>query len=71
MSPEFDFGVNASREGLIEQIAQFSRKYQWHDMALSERGFYAPKRFTSSPSLTNTQVRIWGPKTFKMSKIVS
>ena len=38
-------------------------------MALSELGFYGPKRFTISPGLTNTKVGILGTKNVqKMSK---
>ena len=45
-----------------------AKKWHWRTMALSERGFYEPKRFTMSPGLTITKVRIWGPKPSKMSK---
>ena len=35
---------------------------------MSEHAIQTPKRFTISPSLTDTTVRIWGPKTSNMSK---
>ena len=44
------------------------KKCFWHDMALSVHEFYAPKRFTVSPGLTITKVRIWGLNPSKMSK---
>ena len=43
-------------------------EWHWHDMEMSEHGFYAPKRFKTSPGLTNTKVRSWGPKPSNMSK---
>ena len=39
-----------------------------YDVAKSQHAFYAPKRFTISPGLTITKVRIWGPEPSKMSK---
>ena len=49
ISPDLVLGVNASREGLIGKCASFQRKSGiGMDMALSEHGFYAPKRFTVS-----------------------
>ena len=41
--------------GLVENML---RKWLGYDMALSEHAVYAPKRFTISPGLTNTEVRI-------------
>ena len=53
----------------MKKCAQFRRKSViGMDMALSEHGFYAPKRFTLSPCLTNTKVRIGGQKPSNMSK---
>ena len=68
MSPDFNFGVNASREGLIEKMRSLTEKWHWHDMALSEHGFHAPKLFTISSCLTNTKVGIWGPTPSNRSK---
>ena len=64
--PDFDLGVNASREGLIE--IKLAEKWHWHDMALSEHGFYAPKRFTIRTGLTNTKVKFCRRTPSKMSK---
>ena len=33
-----------------------------YDLARSQHGFCAAKRFTISPGLTNTKVRFWGSK---------
>ena len=46
ISPDFDFGVNASREGPMEKIPSLGEKWHWHDVALSEHRFHAPKRLT-------------------------
>ena len=39
-----------------------------HDMALSEHGLYAPKRFTIGSGLTNTKVRICGTMQYVQKK---
>ena len=45
----------------LENVLFQTKKFHWHEMALSEHEFYEPKRFTISPGLTNTKVRILGP----------
>ena len=70
MSPDLVFGVNASREGLIEKMFLLQpENFIGLDMALSEHEFFTPKRFTVSPCLTITKVRFWGPKPSNLSKI--
>ena len=53
----------------MKNVNTSHEKRNWHEVALSEQGFYAPKRLTISPGLTIIEVRIWGPKPSKMSKI--
>ena len=48
----------------MEKLLSLAEKWHWHDIGLSEHGFYAPKR----SGLTNTKVRFWGPKPSQMSK---
>ena len=57
ISHDFNFGVDASREGLIEKRALFSRKLSLHEMKMSDHGFYAPKRFIISPGNFGTKDR--------------
>ena len=62
--PDFDFGVNASREGLIETIAQSSRQSViWNEKVMSEHVFiHAPKRLTNEPRFDQHQCQNFGTK---------
>ena len=72
MSPDFDFGVNASREGLIEKCDSFQpRNWHWHEKALSEHGFYLlADTFHNQPRLDHHQGQILRTKTFQIFRKV-
>ena len=74
--PDFDFGVNASREGPIETIAQSSRQSViWHEMVMSEHVFVLrAKTFDNKLRHDQHQVQNFGTKKvpgWKNQKIVS
>ena len=64
MGSDFDFAVNASREGVqLKKMIGLADKWHWHDVALSEHGFHASKRFTNWLQLDQHSGQNFGDQT--------